>query len=44
MNTEYSEQLTQNELRMTLLSIQDKKLKSHLAPPGMLPRTPEILV
>ena len=36
-----AEQLTQNELRMTVLLIQDKKLKSHLTPSGTLPQTPK---
>ena len=35
LNTECAEQLTQNELRMTLLIILHKKLKSHIAPPKM---------
>ena len=35
MNTECAEQLTQNELRMTLLLMQDKKQESHLAFQGI---------
>ena len=40
-NTEHAEQLIQNELRMTVLLIQHKKLKSRIAPLKMPPRTPD---